>query len=414
MKKKGVALLIVILLLVLPTITAGAKNSNGVDDLRGQWVFAWTLEWGETPLPLHLFVNDIEPGQEPNTYLAAGCMRSPYSGAMMPLSLSAEYNPTNNTYSLIIYSTFVPSEGFGPPYLMRFDGNFEVKRSGVSDDLAYGSFQSGIGPGTWQGSHHDRRRVKCPPVDTGGQRLDMDVYAHKNLAAEPGQDVSTVLEGRGIQIVSSAMRVTAPDGQVYLAPFYSDIFSPGVDFVNEFRFVYDGQGAPVPGLYNFVLLDVFGNPIPGTETQDTWTMCRNEAPTALTPVQNPTLDVTLSWTGVTTIPGEFDPGARGFYQIAIHPTNGPGAEYGSNGISSTSHLIPWNVFEPGSAGTPDGFDVGTGLGQFGDGDYVMRLMAFYEPNPTWGGFGLECDVTNSAENFLMTKSGDTLSFSPQP
>ncbi len=414
MKNKAVVFTIVILILLLPTILAGAKTNNGVDDWRGQWVFNWTLQGGETPLPLHLFVNDIQPGAAVNSIVAAGCMRSPYSGAMMPLALTALYHPANNTYSLTIYSTFVPSEGFGPPYLMRFDGKFEVKGSGVADDKAYGQFQSGIGPGTWQGSHHDRRRTKCPPVDTGGQRLDMDVYAHKDLAGPEGGNINTVLEGRGIQIVSSAMQVTAPDGQVYLAPFFSDIFSPGVDFVNEFRFVYDGQGAPIPGLYNFVLLDVFGNPIPGTETQDTWTMCRDEAPTKLAAVQNPTLEVTLSWDGVSTILGEFEPGISGFYQIGVDPVIWPGSQFGSNLIVATSHIIPWVSFNPGEPGTPDGYNMGVGLNEFLDGDYNIRLMAFYQPNPTWGGFGLECDVTDSAENLLMTKSVDTLSFSPQP
>jgi hypothetical protein len=413
MKTKAILFSTIILLLILPNITAGAM-SNGVDDLRGQWIFNWTLESGETPLPLHLFVNDIQSSQIPNTYLAAGCMLSPYSGGMMPLALTAVYDSEANTYDLSIYSTFVPSEGFGPAYLMRFDGFFEVNGSGVTDDLAYGEFQSGIGPGTWEGIHHDRRYTKCPPVDPGDQRLDMDVYAHKNLAAEAGQDVNTVFEGRGIQIVSSAMQVTAPDDQVYIAQFYTDIFSPGVDFVNEFRFVYDGEGAPITGLYHFVLLDVFGNPIAGTETQDTWTLCRDKAPTALTAVQNSNLDVELSWTGVRTIPGEFEPGMSGFYQIAVHPTNGPGAEFGSNGIISTNHLIPWNTFNPGDPGSPDGFDVGSNLEQFGDGDYVMRMMAFYQPDPNWGGFGLECDVTDNSQNLLMTKLGDMLTFSPQP
>jgi len=336
------------------------------------------------------------------------------------LALTALYHPVNNTYSLTIYSTFVPSEGFGPPYLMRFDGKFEVKGSGVADDKAYGQFQSGIGPGTWQGSHHDRRRTKCPPVDTGGQRLDMDVYAHKNVDPE-NANVTMVLEGRGIQIVSSAMQVTAPDGQVFSAPFYTDIFSPGVDFVNEFRFVYDGNTPPLPGVYNFVLLDVFGKPIPGTETQDTWTMCRDEGPSNVTAIQNTGIySPTISWDGVTLLPGEFDPannlgnGNFGFYQISVHP-NDPGISYGSGGIMSIFHVIPWYPFTPGTWGVPDGWDFGVSLSELSNGqEYNVRVMAFYQPNPAWGGFGLECDVNDSSFNLRMVKEGTSLTFTLWP
>ena len=149
--------------------------------------------------------------------------------------------------------------------------------------------------------------------------------------------------------MSSALRVTAPDGQVFDVPFYTDIFRPGVDFINEFRFISANPGLPIVGQpYQFVLLDVLGQPIPGTETQDSFTQCYDTAPTQFIAAPNPALaqDVTVSWTGIPTVPGEFEPGVSGFYQIGLWPLEGQAGEFGASGIWSTAHVIPWAPFTP--------------------------------------------------------------------
>jgi hypothetical protein len=416
MKKKSVICLFIILILLLPNISATAKNITE-NDLRGQWVFTWTLEDGETPSPLILYVNNIQPGQEANTYLAAGCMLSPNTDAMYPLALWATYSPAENTYDLSIYSTLLPADEagpFGPPFIFKFSGIFEVKGSGVADDLAYGDFQSGGPIGTWRGSHHDRRQSKCPAVDTGGERLNMDVSAHIDLD-NPTEGIGYQVEANGINIVASALKVTTPDGEVIIVPYYTDIWSPDADFVDTFRFGQSFDGVlPISGLpYQFVLLDIFGNPIPGTETQDTWTHCGAAGPTDFNTSPNPGdgQDILLSWAGIPDVEGEFVPGVTGYFQFGIHPWEWDGSEFGADFMAQTNHLIPWNSFTPGDKGTPDGRNVGVSLSEFADGSYLIDVGALYDANPAYGGFGHECMVGHSSQTLLMEKVGDTLSFS---
>jgi hypothetical protein len=413
MNRTILSLLLVLTLLAIGSAPADAKG-NGVDDLRGKWVYNWTLNDGTKEPPLELYVNDIGPGTGENAYLASGCMRTVASGAMMPLSLAAVYHPVENTYDLVIYSTIVPPAVSGQsPYVIRFDGLAQINGAGVADDRAAGMFLSNLVQGTWDGRHHDRRRVKCPAVDMGGQRLDTDVYAQHDLGQPAGENISMTLEGRSISIVSSAMRVTAPDGQVFDVPFYTDMFSPSVDFISEFRFIGGYPGAPISGKpYQFILLDVLGQPIPGTESQDSWTRCYDAAPAQSVVSPNPATGqaVTVSWAGVPTIPGEFEPGTIGFYQMGIWSQEGQAGEFGVNWMGSTTHVIPWLPFNPGSPGAPDGYDHGVSLSEFGDGQFRFSLDAFYQPNPASGSYGLECAVYDSREDLLMTKSGNMVEF----
>jgi hypothetical protein len=399
-------LIILILPLFFVFMTACA-DTQGVNELRGQWVLNWTFEDGEPLEELRLFLNDFQPGQESNTYLAAGCMRSPASGAMMPVALNTIYDPADDTYSLSIYATFVPPEEEGPPWVIRFNGNFELNGRAVSDDRALGEFQSNPGAGTWQATHHDRRRTECPPVELVGERLDMDVYVNRD---SPGGPERINLEGRGIAIVSSVLQITAPDGEVFNAPLYTDIFSPDVDFISEFRFSYGDDTSVMisDAPYEFVLLDVLGRPIPGTETQDIWTGCSSFAPTGLTVTPNPgaRVDVVLSWTGVPEVTGEFEPGSHGFYQVEIQPTQGqPSEGFGSNWIGSTSHLIPWSPFITGNGGSDgtrtDGYNFGVSLSEFEDGEYNVFVKAVYHANLNHGGFGIECGLRNDTQDLTL-------------
>jgi len=412
----------IILLLLVPVISAGAAD-QGVNNLRGQWIFNWTLTDGSTPLPLQLLVTDVQSGAEPNQFLAAGCMRSPYSGAIMPLALQATYDPLLSTYDWTIFTTFVPSQQSGEmPYIIRFTGQAEMNGEGVSDDTASGDFMSNPYQGTWTGRHHDRRFFNCPPVDPEVIWLDMDVYAYADFSGREGTQV--ILEGRGIQVVSSAMRVTAPDGQVVDVPFYTDIFSPGTDFISEFRFLANYPGLPIPGLaYHFVLLDALGRPIPGTERQDIWTHCLGNAPTNLLVTPNPATgtDVLLTWSGVPIVSGEFQPPEFGFYQIGLGPMAGGNTSFGANGIAATQHVLPWAPFSPNSTGFPDGFDMGVSLSEFedlpsleNDTYYGLAVFAFAVPPANSGGQGLECFTADWNHAWSMLKSGDTLTFGPFP
>jgi hypothetical protein len=416
MKKRIVVCLVILSLIILPSTTAFVK-SNGVDDLRGQWGFYWTLDTGETPDPFLIFINTIVPNQEVNNgFLAAGCMQSPYLETFYPLSLSAIYDPTAESYEVTIYSTFIPADQYGPldsPMVIRFTGGININGSGVSDDFGYGEFQSNMAVGTWEGRHHDRRNVKCPAVDLGGERLNMDLTAHMDVNG--GNPVVThhQLEANAIMIAASALQVTAPDGQVFIIPQQESMWAPGVDFINEFRFGQDFEGPPVSGQpYQFVLLDIVGNPIPGTETQDTWTYCVAAAPSNYQFAPNPVIagDVLVTWTGVPDVPGEFVPGEIGYYQLGLHPEDWPGSEFGADGMAVTNHVLPWSSFIPGDPGVPDGRNVGVALGEFLDGPYLFDVMVMYEANPVNGGFGHECGVVDSTQARRLEKTGDQLAF----
>ena len=107
-------------------------------------------------------------------------------------------------------------------------------------------------------------------------------------------------------VVSSGMLVTEPDGSSMVVQEYTDIFSPDVDFIGRFRYLTHFDGAPVSGeTYKFVLLDVFGNPIPGTESTDVWYGCNQLAPVNLATSDAPDGDLLLTWDAVPDVPGQF-------------------------------------------------------------------------------------------------------------
>ena len=418
MKKKIIGCLLIFSLIILPSMTA-AGNSSGVVDLRGQWIFNWTIESGETPLPFLIYINNVVPSQEANNiFLAAGCMKSPYLENIFPLSLSAVYDSNLREYTLSLYSTFIPADqygSFGPPILIRFTGDINVYGSGVTDDKASGEFQSNLPNGSWVGTHHDRRYVDCQSMDLGGERLNMDITAHMDLNGGDPVITHYQLEANGIMIAASALQVTAPDGQVYIIPQQASMWAPGVDFINEFRFGKDFEGSPISGQpYQFVLLDILGNPIPGTETLDTWTHCIPAAPGEYQFTPNPAIaeDVLVTWSGVPEVSGEFVPGEIGFYQLGFHPENWEGSAFGSDQMASTQHILPWTSFTPDDPGSPDGRNEGVALNEFLDGPYLFDVMVMYEANPTNGGFGHECGVNNSMQAWRMEKTGGQLLFAP--
>jgi hypothetical protein len=211
------------------------------------------------------------------------------------------------------------------------------------------------------------------------------------------------------------MQVVAPDGNIFVVQEYTDIFSPDVDFIGRFRYLLHTEGLPLAnGVYKFSLLDIFGDPIPGTESTDVWRGCVQGAPSNIRASYVYEEHVTLTWDPVPAIPGQWNPGGApqiGFYQIGISPFNWQGAgDYGSAWVANPTHQIPWNSFDPGSLGTPDGFDFGIGLGQLPDGLYHVGLYAFSWPAPNSGGSGHECMMFDSSELLTMSKQGNNLNF----
>jgi hypothetical protein len=208
------------------------------------------------------------------------------------------------------------------------------------------------------------------------------------------------------------MRVDRPDGTSVVVPFYTDIFSPDVDFISQFRYLENYDGDPTSGEpYTFTLLDALDNPIPGTSQTDVWTGCLTNPPRSLAANVLGNLDIDLSWTPVAEVPG-FDPAdGVGFYQICIGPWDFEGGTtYGANGIASPTHIIPWNGFGGWAPGFPDGYDNGSALSELEDGNYELLVEAFSQPDPANPGRGHECAVKDYAENLYFNKMGESITF----
>jgi hypothetical protein len=352
----------------------------------------------------------------PNMYFAGGCMRSPDSDVFMPLSLAAVPDPENGTYEVTIYSTVVPGEW--EPFVIRFTGAVEVHGKGVTDDVAGGEIMTDMGSGQWNGVHHDRRRTKCPSAGYG-QFVQADVRLSKDLAYDPPQK-ALVLELYTV-VVSTAMQVDMPDGSTRVIEPYTDLFSPYVDFVGRFRFFeyFEGEQPVVGEPYTFRLLDMFGNPIPGTESTDVFWRCTQDVPINVRANDTSEDDVTLEWDSVPVITGEFEPEVQGPdspfhlpYQVNVHSaTGGLSSEFGALGVSNW-HLIPWDAFEPGGDGLPDGFDFGQSLSSFEDGLYQIELDSWNMPVVDQGGHYQDCEIHDSSENLMMEMSEGNVTFTP--
>ncbi len=405
---------------LLPFTTAGpvfAGAHNGVDDLRGRWEFV-VSDLADEPLPFDIFINDLEPDPDSETgndYLAAGCMRSTDSGATTPMSLRAT-DLGGGDYDLSLLSTAGPPPSNGEPYVIQFLGTVETNGRGVPDDVAGGTIRTGwFEGGEWSGTHHDRRRTHCPPVDEippPGLYFQGDVYVHHGYEGDTVSHKAYLLEAY-TNIVSNGMQVILPDGTVVIVPFYTDIFSPHVDFISEFRYLESYPGDAVSGEpYEFTLLDALGDPIAGTTRTDAWTGCLTyPPPQGLFASVAQGLDIELSWNPVSSVSG-FDPANEiGFYQIGIWPWEwGGDTQYGASGIKSPEHVIPWNRGHNWPAGDPDGWDHGDVLSELQNGKYQLEVEAFSEPDPDNPGSGLECAVWDSAENLFFTKSEEGITF----
>ena len=402
MRKFYVLLSIMAIVALFAPASAAYAKDNGVDDLRGRWdveLFGKNL-----PPSVILYINDIQENPySPDMYLAGGCMRSPGSDAFMPLSLAAVADPENGTYDVTIYSTVVEPEGWA--YVIRLEGLVTVNGKGVPDDEAGGTVTTEFTTtDEWIGVHHDRRRTKCPSLQIN-DFFQAELYTHRDIATDPPRE--TLIYDTETVIVSSAMLVEDPYGNVTRVEYYTDLFSPDVDFIGRFRFTGDAGFPVVPGLpYTFTLLDALGRPIEGAVSTDTWNRCNQGAPTNFnaTPA---TGFINLAWDAVPIIPVEFYPGD---YQITMYPMDEQAGEYGAGSIQADYHDMPLNHFDPPAAGNPDGWDFGQGLLELGNGPYEINVWAWNQADEANGGWGSDCAVRDSSQSIIMHKQGEQFGF----
>jgi hypothetical protein len=385
--------------LIFCALVFGQQNVlAGVDDLRGQWQF--TVEGLPEYPNLIVFVNDLGPatnGENENVYVATGCMEMPATGVLTPMSMQAT-DKGNEIYDLNILSTVYPN-----PFVIQFLGSASVNESSVVDDKAAGSFRTEKKQGTWSAVHHDRRRTECPPVDEippPGLTFNADVLVGQLLRNGVVETESTILDAT-TNIVSTRMLVEQPDGTKITVPPFTDVFSPNVDFITQFRYLKLEVGVTPPsgGVHTFTLLDALSNPIAGTTKTDVWTACLADPPKDVSWEVKSNLDIDLSWSPVSSVPGFDPPNGQGYYQIELS-----GGSYGANVIRSPTHIVPWDDFGGTiAAGTPDGFDYGKALSQLDNDIYLLAVISFSLPAPGTAGQRIECQSREIQEFLTVNK-----------
>ncbi len=410
MKPRFVHVLVIFILLAalaISVIPAGAAPPNSVDHLRGRWDGAIQNLYSEDQ-PFRLLLDRSGPDpNDPQAALYNGCMAVGDGADFAPVSARV-VALGNEEFDLAIFGTVT-----GGGFVIKLTGLARTFGAGVTDDDAAGQWQTAEETGDWSAIHHDRRQVKCPAVEfDDGLFFGGDVYGIVGIAPE-GEEGSqgTILESF-TNIVSSAVRVNLPGGGTMIIPFFTDLFSPGVDFINTFRFLGDQGGLPVSGgTYTFTLLDAFGDPIPGATATDVWQSCEVDAPRNVSAALDAT-GLVLTWDAVAPVAG-FDPSAAeplGFYQIELGSLSGDGG-FGAGGIHLTSHLIPFAGFGGYALGFPDGENYGNSLLELPDGSYVIDTITFAQAVHA-GGVGLECQVRAWEEQVRFEKSGGTITLLP--
>ncbi|MEA3332658.1 MAG: hypothetical protein U9Q58_03560 [Pseudomonadota bacterium] len=377
-----------------------AASPNGVDNLRGRWEGVIENLF-DSDRSFTLLLNDFEVDPEDSTIaLASGCLSVGDTGKMTPLSAKA-ISLGNGEFEVTILGTAASTNG---ALIIRLTGTAETLGSGVTDDFIGGSWKTAYEDGSWSAYHHDRRRPKCPPVQLGdGLYFDADVYTAVGLNNDGTFNATTILESF-TNIVSSAVKVEIPDGSILLIPLFTDIFTPQIDFINNFRFIGDPNGLPVvDGTYTFTLMDIHGLPIPGTTKSDIWLGNKVDAPREVTASVDNNDGILVKWDPVDPAPG-FDPQGPspiGFYQIEFYSEGGESV-YGAV-CSQTSHLIPMSSSDF-TSGVPDGTNFGKSLEELDNGTYYFNVVAFVMAPPLSDAHRIEYQVRAWEEIITFVKT----------
>jgi len=289
--------------------------------------------------------------------------------------------------------------------LILFTGKMDTDKG-----QAEGSWQSVGESGEWQMEHGSEVVPTSLTLDMEHSSLSInsDVMAaiHTTDQNSNIDNQSTQLEVRTTVAVSKVVVLT-PEGTEITLDRFTDLFSPGVDFIREFRFGAGFEEAPVEGEYVFSFLDPMGEPLAGIEGVDVWGGCPTPAPLNVRASAG-SHGIMVSW---NQVPGFNPADPNWFYQIELALESGEGNNYGSNHIQQSSHLMPFASFTPGSSGSPDGQNFGVGLSQLRDGAYTLVVYVFVPANESSGLITHECQVTAEDEMLTVEKSGDIFTIS---
>lgn len=401
--KKLIALSVIIVLLITstPVLAGGLASSSGADLFRGAWGGTLTIRTAPPPggevlnVQLNVYFNESVPGDTPGSFKASGYSSITWEEPDKPkrakaelLPMMAKYTDTGDgTFGVTILATF-PTPPWAPvvaKVIYKLTGTANMSGSGVHDDVMSGTWvvrrpDGTIGRGEWSLAHLDRRNVGAPEVSLKDPTLYFitDTVAHLFGPAGPPESRNPRTWAQTYSnIVMDSVRVTFPDGTVKILPPYTDVYTPDVDWVTEFRFAAMYLGLPVAGgTYTFDALDVAGNPIPGVQNTDIWlgppTVPPPDPPihTLASLVAAPKPGIFVTWDAVTPVPGSFEPPTIGDYRIEVCDHSNNVLVYAATGIGSgpLSHLVPRL-----KADFISGMDRGASLEEFATGR-TYRLM----------------------------------------
>lgn len=365
------------LFLFIGTSVGFAISSNGVDLIRGAW--GGPIECEEDDYQLNLYFNEfgpdpLNPGNA-SVAVASGGISISVPGKNKRAKadigpMMARYEETGEgVFNVTIYGTVVVDE---EAFVIKLNGEIKTFGSSVADDVAEGTWETEFGEGDWSCLHLDRRRVKIPAIttDTGSDLyFDVDVYSTR-LDDNGGTSFGTILEVH-TNVVAANVRVDIPGNGSIILNYYTDIFSPTVDFVSSFRFLSDTPGRPVEGSpYLFTALDIAGQYIEDVESSDTYI-----GDYELNPPTNVNLtvvggEVQITWDdALASYPGAFN-------QIEVYQS-GIGMVYGENLIFSDNSTIP--------------------DGTLGAGSYQLVVRSLSVAPEGSSGRGLECNSLDARE-----------------
>jgi hypothetical protein len=381
------------------------------DELLGTWSLKAVLpeSFGEGDLIVVLNEVGADPEIE-NRFMGTGCMQTVSSGEWAPLSMQADYDEGPYTYDWNGLSTLIPDSVETEAAVIHFIGKAMMASQGADDDTVSGDSYSSLGEISWEGVHASKEIGTCP--ETVSEKLFFygSVGVRRDLASSPPTDGTNFLAETNI--VSGQMMIETPNGEEIYADYHTEIFTPGVDFISQFRYHAAYEGTPeFNSIYKFQLLDHNGRVIPGANFIDAFRYCDHGAAENIQFSFEDEKFIELIWDEPKTIPGFFDPEVgRGQYQITIekYPQQEGGFIYGAEGLMN-SHRIPWISFDPSSPGSPDGTDYGISLSEFEDGEYEISIFAYNRYDPPEGENGYDCWVYDSGENIVFQKKGDQLS-----
>jgi hypothetical protein len=406
-KIKNRMLLFVAIVLALGVIAVFIFIQTGTYDLKGKWsLIVEGTDQGENPYTL--YINAIQSDSDGTTgqFIATGCLTSE-GGLVMPFDMQAKEGE-NGEFTITIVSTA----------RLQSDQPDTIKMTGLLQAPFKRPIFPGRGTGTgrlfsqqmqagWEAEFQSDETENCDLVN-----LPEGIYYFVNMSVHyfyEGEELKHSISNYGIEtnIAHSAARVETPIGNIVVLDPDTDVFSPRVDFITNFRLEYDHTEQPVVDEpYIFTLYNAINEPIPGTTIHDLWSGCAIEPTRRLnaTFVDEDNKNIQVQWDMVPAGRGWDPERGIGFYQLLLVSSATNEMIYGSE-MQMNQHIIPWEPFEDGSLGMPDGMDYGLSLSELPDGDYIIWINSQVFST---AGISTDCVVRDEAASIYLVKSDEQI------